>query len=270
MKNTKFFISILLLLQTIVSFGQQKSMNYAREVAVNWFSHFAPQSKANDIIISSVKYVYHDTATFYIFNFTNGGYVLTSADNRVKPVLAYDFSNIIDTNMISDEVQEWLDLYGNQICYVSLHDVISNQANIEWNNLENNNFSYLSTNDVPALLEEYQSSRWTGWTPYFSQVPCEYPSDWPIAWGHGKGDNGCVPIAMSQIMKFHKFPINGNGAHSYTSTRSYVSSVTGLWTSVSCNVSATFSDRTYDYNLMPFRLTYCGNGQPGCNEGSLI
>ena len=270
MKTTRFIIGILLLLQTIIAYSQQKSLNNAREIAINWFNHFAPSNKSNDTIQTTVEYTYHDTATFYIFNYSNGGYVLTSADNRVKPVLAYDFITWIDTSNISEETQGWLDLYGFQVCYITYNDVRSSQASAEWDNIENNDFSYLSTNDVPSLLEEYQSSRWAWWFNYFSAFPCDYPPDWPQSMGTDKGNQGCVPIAMSQIMKFHKFPIHGSGSRSYTASRSYHSTFDNSSKTATCSLSVDYSTRTYNYNSMPFRLTGCANQTPGCMDASWV
>lgn len=60
------------------------------------------------------------------------------------------------------------------------------------------------------------------------------------------GDNCCVPLAMAQIMKYYHFPVQGIGSHGGTD----------------------FSREWFDFSQMPFRLTYCGNGYPNCNEGS--
>jgi hypothetical protein len=262
----KYFTVILLFFNTLFLFSQQKSMNDARIVANNWFYHFAPEEKVNDSIVSATEYTYNDTAVFYIFNYSNGGYVLTSSDTRVKPVLAYSYTTWIDTSHITVETQEWLNLYGFQVCYIVANNVSSSENNDAWDNIEKNDFSYLSSTNMPALLEYYHTSRWACWTPYFNQFPCDYPSDWPAGWSTAKGEMGCVPLAMSQIMKFHKFPIHGSGSHSYTSTRYYTSSVTNQTSSVSCFNNVDFSSETYDYDNMPFRLTYCANGTPGCDD----
>ena len=94
------------------------------------------------------------------------------------------------------------------------------------------------------------------WNPYFCMAP-----ETQGASIH-RGTNGCVPIAMSQ-KDYFRFPLIGRGSNTYN----YVIQINGQtsWESISENFNCFF-----DYDLMPFRLTECGNPDPygNCDDES--
>jgi len=94
--------------------------------------------------------------------------------------------------------------------------------------------------DVPSLFETNKSSRWAYWQGYNQELP--------------NGNEICVPLAMAQIIKYYKFPTQGINNNSY------------LWNNQLLSID--FSNQWYNYNNMPFRLTYCAKGTETCNDNS--
>jgi len=58
----------------------------------------------------------------------------------------------------------------------------------------------------------------------------------------GRTWGGCVPIAMAQLIKFHNYPVSGNGSNSYADP-------------TYGTLSADFCNTTYDWASMPDELT---------------
>lgn len=181
-----------------------------------------------------------DEPSFYAVNFTNGGYVLIAAEEGVHSIIGFSESSTFDENQLSEAEKLWLDCVCNNIEYKRMVKKASHLKSAKTkpyieSELENIQSNFLlTTTSVPSLFETYQTSRWAYWYPYSIEFPNQ------------DATNSCVPLAMAQIMNYYHFPPQGSGTHS----------------------GVDFSQEWFDYNQMPFRLTYCGNGESNCDEGS--
>ncbi len=221
---------LLLIMPAILTYGQEKNLDTVKIVASNWF-HYVEKDRESDTIINYQLYTYHDTVKIYLFNFLNGGYVVTSADDRILPILIYNSTCSLDTTYFSQEMKDMFYNYADQICFL-IHNNYSTR--------ENSNYWYLySHGTFPplAVVGPYLETKWTGWKPYFKSVPCLPDSL--------KGYQGCVPIAMSQILRYHKYPKNGTGSKDYSVN----------YNNQICSGTIDFTQSLYKYDSMPDRLT---------------
>jgi hypothetical protein len=206
------------------------------------------------------RFMVDGETSLHVFNFDDGGFVIVPSDDNTYPVLGYSTQGKIDTDKLPPHIQLWFEYYT---------DLINENKKLEkpqktkdkWDEIESGISLKSVQSSVPSLFESTGSSRWATWNPYFSLAPATLHDSIP------RGTNGCVPIAMSQIMKYFKYPLIGTGNISYTypvSTNNQIA-----WVSINENLNSFFN-----YDLMPYQLTYCGKFNPNnpglfnCNDGS--
>lgn len=136
------------------------------------------------------------TATSYLFNSQQGGYLLVSADDVAYPVLAYSETGTIDPSDMSPEFKWWIDEYGRQI---------------EW---------AVSKGAAPAVKGPTAPEEWTAIAPL---VKTKWDQDTPYnnlcPTSNGtRCYTGCVATSMAQVMNYFKYPESGEGKISYTPT----------------------------------------------------
>ena len=167
------------------------------------------------------------TPAVFVFNSTDEGFVLVSAEDDARAVLGYSDEGTFDANNIPENMQFWLKMYADEL------------AKAKGERLEVK--GKVNRREVKGERRE--------------AVAESYPTIAPIlgntVWGQGEPFNnkcpqingeravtGCVATAMSQIMYAHKYPTKGTGSHSYTTETKKL------------NVSANFGNTTYDWDNM--------------------
>lgn len=169
--------------------------------------------------------------SLHLFSIDKGGFVLTSADSRVQPVLGYSLNgNSLRTDGKRNESFEyWLESYDAQIQAVMADE--SAREHPQWSMLlAGTTPKAVYVTAVGPLLE----TEW-GQCPYYNEL-C------PANASGEKTVTGCVATAMGQVMRYWQWPDMGVGTHSYTSSYYGVQ-------------SADFGATTYDWSHMPTRLT---------------
>ena len=189
----------------------------------------------------------------YVFDF-GGHFVMTSADTRVTPVLAYSTESGFDADGIAESIGWFLDEYVQEIEFITrtMSDSECEETASAWNRLVSGEMSTMATatNIVGPLI----STTWNQSSPYNSFCPSD-PN------GHGgHAFAGCVACAMAQLIRHWEYPSTGIGSHSYESNFSYLGLGYGDYGTQSVN----FSTANYNYSLMP--LTLNGASQAQINE----
>ncbi|MBI5219839.1 MAG: C10 family peptidase, partial [Bacteroidia bacterium] len=265
MKNFILLLTVFFFIQGV--YATSVSIQIAKQVAIGWYTNYAPKSITDYSVKNSQTMQMNGINTVYIFNFNAGGYVIVSTDDRMPPIYGYAFNYAeIDLTKLDNHEADWLYFYSARSYVDITNNYINPNTNSEWNNVINGIYLLSDpSNSVSPLLEAAHSSSWATWTHYFTGAP-PYPSDFPS--GYNVGDGGCVPLAMSQIMKYHKFPIHGTGNHTDiipdqpNHQQYYVSTLTGQNVPITGSFSCDFSTQTYDYNLMPYALTWAAQPDP--------
>ena len=132
----------------------------------------------------------------YVFNKGNDGFVIASADDRLPALLGYSDNGAFNPSEVSPELKWWLSQYADE---ASFYLCGSNGAA----SAESGSFpSKASRANIPELL----TTKWNQDAPY--NLDC--PED-----GYGRSVTGCVATAMAQVIKYHSYPTQGTGQHSY-------------------------------------------------------
>lgn len=162
-------------------------------------------------------------ATMHLFNIEGGGFVITSADDRMQPVLGYSRTSNFSFP-IPDNLHNWLECYDTQIRMVM--DDPSALQHPEWLLLASKKrpVAVFDTTMGPLL-----TTTW-GQIPYYNNLCPNGPN--------GQAVTGCVATAMGQMMKYWNWPDTGAGYYSY------IDDIYGLQ-------SADFGATSYDWEHMP-------------------
>jgi hypothetical protein len=241
----KYTLVLLLCILSMQVFSEKVSKERAKRIAENWGIMKLNLAKGDIDTDKKLHFTCDPDTSLYVFNFVIGGFVIVPADDNTFPVLAYSYDNQINMDSNNPILRDWLAYYSDMIKFNSKEKPVQKIKN-KWLEIDEGISLKSIQTTVPSLFETAQSSRWAYWKPYFNQAP-------PAQTQFNEGNNGCVPIAVSQIMKYFKYPLIGTGTGSGYNNNTYFTQQINSF---------------FDYDLMPFRLTYCGNGTNNCNEGS--
>ena len=184
------------------------------------------------------------TPAVFVFNSTDEGFVIVSAEDNARAVLGYSDEGTFDANNIPENMQFWLKMYADEMRREAKADEAKGKVN---------------RREVMKHPKNQQIFRGPRWRKVMKREAEEeaYPTIAPLLgetiWGQGEPFNnmcpqigneravtGCVATALSQIMYIHKYPTKGIGSHSYKTETE------GL------KVSANFGNTTYDWaNMIP-------------------
>ena len=186
------------------------------------------------------------TPAVYVFNSTDKGFVLVSAEDDARAVLGYSDNGTFDANNIPENMQFWLQMYADEMrSATEAKEHPKNQQIFRGPRWRLGDEAKGKVNRREARGERLEASA------------ADYPTIAPILgktiWGQGEPFNnkcpeingertvtGCVATAMSQIMYVHKYPTKGTGSYSYTTETKKL------------KVSADFGSTTYDWaNMIP-------------------
>ena len=212
------------------------------------------KAAAATIVTAPVELVFtqyqidNTTPAVFVFNSTEEGFVLVSAEDNARAVLGYSDEGTFDINNIPENMQFWLQMYADEL----------NKAKGERLEVKGKvNRREAKGERREAKGERREAIRREAKGERREATSEEYPTISPILgqtiWGQGKPFNnkcpqingertvtGCVATALSQIMYVHKYPTKGTGSYSYTTESKKLS------------VSANFGSTTYDWaNMIP-------------------
>lgn len=225
----KYFLLLTMLCMALSSFAVTVPIEKAREIAVGFYAHFFLHDNGQPVVNDIRVIEYHNIVTIYTFTFDPAGFVIMAADDASIPILGYSDESTIPREITNPATKEWLDGYSREI-YNIITNALSNQETLKkWNALLAGNFQ-APTRDISPLLT-------TTWDQgcYYNAL-C--PADGSAVYACGHVYTGCVATAMSQIMKYHNFPPQGVGSHTY------IDPTYGSQT-------ANFGNTTYNWSSMP-------------------
>ena len=180
----------------------------ARQLGMKYVQSHSARQVAN-LTLAYTEMTESGNPAVYVFNF-DGGFVLVSADDVARPILSFSDTESVDPNNMPDGFAYYLRFYARQIAYAQANnlepemEVASEWMHVAKDGFENDNRN--TRGDVAPLL----TTLWNQDNPYNAYCPT----------GHGGPGGhayaGCVATAMSMVMKYWNWPIQGNGEHSYT------------------------------------------------------
>jgi len=176
----------------------------------------------------------------YIFNVSGSrGFVIIAADDRVTPLLGYSFTGGYHNGLQPPAWQWFMNQIVRQIHDIRVKDIPAKaRTKAEWERFQTrSNIPLKSAMGVKPLV------------PVAWNQGCFYNDSCPATTAlyycyHAV--TGCGPTAMSQIMRYWKYPPHGLGEKSYI--------LPGYGT-----IHANFADTHYNYDSMPSSLNWHGN-----------
>lgn len=249
MKKQILFLSITLFL-SIDIFGSPIDSIQARVIAQQFYAHKNKFRSNAELTLSHVEKRVQTRSSmkvfvyYYVFNsIADNGFVLVSGDDNFSPIIAYSLEGKFTHKKLPNNIAYWMDEFKKAI---DKSAKLYSPKNA--NKLLNQKAS--SSRSVSPLLGRVI---WNQGSPYNLFTPTVNDSATVV---------GCVATAMAQIMKYHEWPLQGQGAHTYTSkTRSLESAAnfgetTYDWT----NMTDTYSDESTDVqkNAVATLSHHCG------------
>jgi len=189
----------------------------ARIVAKNFFTEriicHQVNWNVNNLAISDVTTLKAENQpAIYVFSNNGQGFVLIAADDALTPVLGYAFTGNFTAPGENPNFDGFLYEYLEQVKYVRDNAMeATNENRNAWNTYMSGDFDYsvlADTTTVGPLI----TTMWNQDNPYNEFCPAD-----PAGPG-GHVYAGCVATAMSMIMNYYKYPLTGNGQHSYYCT----------------------------------------------------
>ncbi|MBO7432364.1 MAG: thiol protease/hemagglutinin PrtT [Salinivirgaceae bacterium] len=225
----KYISLILLTIAPAWMFAEPIDSLEARQVATSFMHSLTEPGGFKSARL--MNYQCQKDRNLYILNEANGGWVIISADDCVRPILAYSPDGEFSIDNIAPAAKTWIDSYNEQIEIVQKRGLKRN-ANIskEWEQLRNGDVRRGTTQYV---VEPLIKTKWNQSTYYNNFCPTI----------DGKNTlTGCVATAMAQVMNYWQWPKKGVGFHEYKSQN--------------CGTVASVFGLEYEWDNMPEQLGY--------------
>ncbi|MCX6233603.1 MAG: C10 family peptidase [Bacteroidetes bacterium] len=204
------FIFIL----TTPLFSKEVSLNDAERVARNFFyergnQYFHPLAYYEIKVRSTFSEKYDSQIVYYVFN-VNDGYVIVSADDAYVPVIGYAYDRAYQSENQPDNYKGWMENYAKQIVFARNLDMeATSEIKSDWNRLMTEDITLLNTTSRSRSINPLLTNLWNQGSPYNAWCP----EDASGPGGHVYA--GCVATAMSMVMHYWRYPLQGTGSHSY-------------------------------------------------------
>lgn len=165
-----------------------------------------------------------DENCYYVFNRSNGGFVIASADDCAQQILGTSDEGTFDYEKMPENMQWWLSTYQEQISQAMQNNATAiNTAAIQ-------RAARNRTSVNPLCTTKWDQGKY-------------YNSECPVIDGKSTY-TGCVATAIGQVMKYHNWPEKGIGSVSYKNEYNDTEALT-----------VNFEESPYDWSNMPDQLT---------------
>ena len=206
------FLTLSIFLTISLSFGAKVTIDKAQRVGSNFFFERITQHQQMNYqdlrVKESFTEKFNSKTVYYIFNFTQGGFVIVSADDAVPPVLAYSFEGSFTQENKPVQFINWMEGYAKQIDQSISHPENSYDFHVAWQQLSTDNISNLDFSPLTDVLP-LEISTWDQGNFYNLLCPLDAAGPGGRVWA------GCVATAMSQVMYYYRWPQTGAGSHCY-------------------------------------------------------
>ncbi len=204
--------AIFLLVFAILGLGvlnaKPVDVETAKSLGIKFMNNSTAQ-KSSDAVLSYTATSEDGMPVFYAFSLQPQGFVLVSADDRMRPILGYSTERSFTEIDMPDGLKSFeRNFKAGFAQMVENNEVRTDEAIFDWNRLAEtgrlNNERI--TRSVPRLL----TCTWNQSALYNNLCPVDSigPNYHVYA--------GCVATAMSQIMYYWQWPKSGTGYHTYT------------------------------------------------------
>ena len=163
---------------------------------------------------------------FYVFETTEGGFLVASANDNANAVLGYTGNGTFREALAIPSFKAWVGDCTNALTWVANQP----EATLKEDNRQGAFRSRAIRANLPQTVSPLlETIAWNQGVPY--NRLCPYVQGTRCA-------TGCVATAMAMVMKYWEWPIHGTGEASYTSS------------TYNLELSADFSQSTYEWKSM--------------------
>ena len=148
-----------------------------------------------------------DYSNIVIVNFTPSGFVVTSNDEQIVPILAYSSIGGIDYLNIPTYLKIKFSKYQDEINHSLNNNLVNSDSYYMWERLINDDNPASTSRNVEPLI----TAKWDQGYPFNGMCPSGPPGS-----SMGTAVVGCVAVGMGQLMHYWQHPPVGIGNHSYT------------------------------------------------------
>ncbi len=249
--NTIHMKKIILILVTIVlyanSFADGIKLNDAQYAAKTYYYQNVQSFRAqgwDEINLQLVNNPEEGVYPMYIFNVNeNEGFIIVSALNTMKPVLAYSFEGAFNPGNMSPGQTAFIQYFADETMLALSGDIVVKEGvSAEWDRLLR--YTPGTSFEKDVTVGPLVNAKWNQNWPYNASCPVDddcpdYSSD-----NHDHVYVGCVAIGMLQVMKYYNWPPSGEGSKTHLS-----------WTNGGYgNITINFAQQTYNWYAMPNSL----------------
>ena len=222
------------------SFADRLSKDTVITMATNFYRSLTKDTLSS-YKISNIDYVkLNDSIYLYGINFEKGGYVLASASKNAIPVLSYSTIGAFKYEMLTEGTKALVDGYADINKQTIENSLQNKRCRNMWQSYRQSDFDPDICIQRFPLMEETQTSLWTGAEPYFNKT--EFNS--------GIGSETCVPLSFSQYVKYYQWPVKAKGLVCYDYYNA--SGVQEYETLTGEVIDYNQRNHTYNYDLMPY------------------
>lgn len=184
----------------------QINIDTIKTVAKNFYTvriqSFQPISE-KDISVNEVFSIGNDSSNpdYYILNMLPKGFVVVANHYASVPIIAYSFESTYNKDKNNPAFDWWMKHRRNEIQALKKFKLSKNK---KWDEYINNKNAKSTKNIAPLLITQWDQGKY-----YNSACPADPNGP------DGHCVTGCVATAVSQIMYYHRWPLNGIGYHGY-------------------------------------------------------
>ena len=247
MRNSlTFFVILLFLSLSHTLFARPIPVEEAEALAKVAFKTFASNQNSAQAATVTSKYTKTQDGqeTYHIFNFAPKGFVIIAAEDSYNALLAFSDESSIDFNANDSEKNSVLfgslSVSETRIAFMRQNAIEAPAAiRAEWEGLRKGDNRLPTRERLGVIVAPMTTTLWNQGKYYNAECPANATT---TNGPDGRTYCGCAPIAMSQLIKFHNFPLSGNGSKTYQDP-------------TFGTLSANFCSTTYNWANMPNELT---------------
>lgn len=217
-KIIPFFLLLLPFLLFSQNINKAQLTQYGKVAFIQKSSHIVQNT--HDLHIKATDFIVDEQSSdtlLMVIDFEDLGFIILSADESAYPVLAYSLDETFDMENPSPASLYLLNSYAEEIQDIKRRSLPADEKTMSaWTKIKENHPVPSSKSISNGYL---LTSRWNQ-SKYYNAYSPQDPDSPP---GYdGRVPNGCVALAMAQILYYYRFPETGQNSHTnYTNYGDY-------------------------------------------------
>ena len=197
---------------------------------------------------------------FYVFGSDRGGFVIVAGDDNVQPILAISEENSFKVEGMPANVRAWMDYIKS---YVRSATTRSPEVAQQWAQLT----STKAPVDSAGLTNKSYTSRTVQWN---QTAPANGLA--PTVTGESQAVSGCLPLAVAEIMTWHKWPNTAVGtAEAYDSEIHNTSGgLVGYWPIAALDLSKASNFSITEEQWTALKALYTYAEYEACSDPTIL